>query len=133
MLNVNGKWMFNIDLDGEWCNEYCVTREEAISKGMDLFKSNNDYQSINKFYIGQLIMDIAQIPDGEDIIEMIASRTTDNSYGDHSEDYLDDVTSEDEKQLTEDLKKTIGNWLNRTNNNPTWFTISNSEEVELIR
>ena len=43
LLNINGKWMFNSELDGEWGNKYCESREDAISKGMDYFKSIKDF------------------------------------------------------------------------------------------
>lgn len=128
---MNGKWMYNHELNCEWIGDQFETKEEAVLKGISYYLNDSKYKELYSFFVGQVCTEFALLPNGDDIIKIISDRTMSNSNPYLSEGYLSQVKLEDEEKLTEALKDLIVNWLIESDNNPEWFRISNVQAVKI--
>jgi hypothetical protein len=143
----HGQWMLNKEYGERWeASEYFDTKEEAIEYGVSLLKKYNsldddgksdmdlsdglnmrpdDYENIYTFYIGQI--EAVGFPDEVDmLLETISERVYDE-VGEYAEDYLDDVTTEHKKELS-DL---IHDWAKRNGYLPSCYIMGATEEINI--
>nr|WP_315527534.1 DUF2188 domain-containing protein [Carnobacterium maltaromaticum] len=143
----HGQWMLNKEYGERWeASEYFDTKEEAIEYGVSLLKKYNslnddgksdmdlsdglnmrpdDYENIYTFYIGQI--EAVGFPDEVDmLLETISERVYDE-VGEYSEGYLDDVTTEHKKELS-DL---IHDWAKRNGYLPNCYIMGATEEINI--
>ena len=143
----HGQWMLNKEYGERWeASEYFDTKEEAIEYGVSLVKKYNsldddgksdmdlsdglnmrpdDYENIYTFYVGQI--EAVGFPDEVDmLLETISERVYDE-VGEYAEDYLDDVTTEHKKELS-DL---IHDWAKRNGYLPDCYIMGATEEINI--
>lgn len=113
-----------------WTNETFDTIDECIEDA----KNNYDLKIGDKIYVGEtesIDSCIDSIDYADRIIGMIQEQVWD-TVGEVSEDYLNDITKEQEKQLNDKLVEVINTWLKETNNEPKYYNIISIQEVEII-
>ena len=126
-----GKWMYNLTGNETWWGEAFETKEEAIKEGRkEAKKEELDIMCISSFEVGQ----IAEVPisgiDVDFVLENVAENTTDEC-GEVGDDYLSDVTKEDEEELEEKLNEVLFAWIEEHNYKPDFYKIENIETIEL--
>lgn len=115
-----------------WCPqiENIDSQKEAINKAFEIIQddlNNNRLQEVCNFRVGRQVR--ANIPFiwADSIIEDAQNNALDE-YSDLSDDYLEDVTKEQQDELEKKLNEVWENWHNKYNLNPTWFNIEDSQE-----
>ena len=143
----HGQWMLNKEYGERWeASEYFDTKEEAIEFGVSLLKKYNsldddgksdmdlsdglniypdDYENIYIFYVGQI--EAIGFPDVVDNLLETISETVYDEVGEYSDGYLDDVTTEHKKELS-DL---IHDWAKRNDYLPNCYIIGATEEINI--
>lgn len=126
----NENWIVDINGDNEelWFPEIenLQSREEAIQAGMEVAKN----EGLKAFKIG--VIEYATVPDldGCWILEQMQEQLN-NDYAEASDGYLDDVTSEHEKELADKINEVIYQWSKEHNYLPSCFTIYEGETIEV--
>lgn len=122
------QWMFNTVGSEIWYGDYFETKEEAIAAGKE------EYEGMyTRFIVGQI--EPAHIPinvDAEHILENIKEVASD-IVGEVADDYLKDVTTEDEHLLEKRLSVVIEEWMKEFDYTPKFFHIINTEIITLER
>jgi len=104
----------------------CNSREEAIEEGMKVAKE----EGLKSFRIGrQEYCGMAHI-DVDAIIED-AQEQLYNEVGEVSENYLEGITKEQEKELEEGLNEVFYNWHKKHNLFPTCYKVESTETIEV--
>jgi hypothetical protein len=114
----NDLWQF--DCDG------FKTKEEAIKKGIKIAK-NDGYKH---FRVGKSVPCSMATIYADNIIENAVEQLYEE-VGEVSETYLEDVTSEQEKELEEDLNEVFYQWHKKHKLFPNCYTIEDIEYVEV--
>ena len=81
------------------------------------------------FYIGQAEPIEPQCVQGQDIID-IAQEAACEEAGEAAEDWLHNVSHDQEKELTDALGAAFKTWLDRHDLRPTFFKIGNPKTIE---
>ncbi len=136
-MSNEGKWVIDVKSDGIWnCEEEFNTREEAIAYGKEHFEviyeeefgeTFNSENSKKVFYVGQVERFIPSVS-ADSVLEQIAENAYDE-VGELAEDYLSHVNIKDLGLLEERFNKVLMEWMVETKNNPTFWKITNTEEV----
>lgn len=120
----DSQWMYNFGDAEHWDeSEYFDTKEEAIEAG----RLEAIYRGEDEFQVGQIISFTPTI-DAEEVLERIGENAYDKS--EYAEDYLCNLPKSEIDELQEMLDKVLEEWLTKTNNQPTFFNISNSEYLK---
>lgn len=123
-------WVVELtEIDDEYWSpdaEGYATKEEAIKDGMMMTKENK----LKSFRIGRKVD--ATIPHAyaDNFIDKMAEQLYAN-VGEFAEDYLNDVSDEDEKELEEQLNKVFKEWSIKHNYLPNCFNIYDDEVIQL--
>jgi hypothetical protein len=136
-MSNQGKWIINLNEDGTWGSlEEFDSKEEAISYGKENFEGIYEEENGEKFdleiekkvfYVGQIERYVPSVC-ASSLVEQIAENACDE-VGEVAEDYLYDVSKEDIQLLEERLNDVLSNWIDETNNRPTFWKIVNIETV----
>jgi hypothetical protein len=136
-MSNQGKWILNLNEDGTWGSlEEFDSKEEAISYGKKNFDGIYEEENGEKldselekkvFYVGQIERYVPSVCVNS-LMEQIAENAFDE-VGEVAEDYLYDVSKEDIQLLEERLNDVLSNWIDETNNKPTFWKIVNIENV----
>lgn len=122
MKEVNGKWTFSRD-EENFCNDEFDTRNEAIEAGRDYYDSD-------PFYVGQIESPgLGVTVDVSAIFERINENMCDKC-GEWANDYLMDTKQEHNNELEQELCEVIARWIERYGYQPTFYTVTNIEEIE---
>ena len=138
-MSNEGKWVLDLKPDGIWdCDVEFETREEAIAYGKknfeelyeeehgEIFNSEN-YKKV--FYVGQIERFVPSVS-ADSVVEQIAENAYDE-VGELAEDYLSHVSIKELVVLEEKFNKVLKEWMDETKNNPTFFKITNTEEINV--
>jgi hypothetical protein len=117
--NVNSE-IWSSDIEGN-------SREDVIAEGMEYAKEEG-YKS---FRIGKKIPVGVPALDIDNILEQVSNQIYDE-VGEVAEDYLDDVTKEQYKELEESLNEVFFKWIKKHNLEPTCYTVANEEIIEVV-
>lgn len=136
-MSNQGKWVIDLKSDGIWCCDVeFETREEAIAYGRknfeelyeeehsEIFNHENDKKV---FYVGQIERFVPSVS-ADSVLEQISENAYDE-VGEVAEDYLSHVKIKDLGLLEERFNKVLMEWMVETKNNPTFWKITNTEEV----
>ncbi|WP_407270017.1 hypothetical protein [Radiobacillus sp. PE A8.2] len=138
MVN-EGKWLINIVEDGIWdSSEEFDTKEEAIAYGKLEFEgiyeeeNGEEFNSElykKEFFVGKIERFVPSV-----CVDSVVERIAENAYdevGDVAESYLERISKEEYNSLEERLNQALNEWLDKTKNHPTFYTIVNTEKVEI--
>ena len=149
MSRNESKWICAISVNTEvWsASDYFDTRDEAIQAGIkaltelaENIEENSDMSDVfgcyweeeyipTTFAIGQLISPSLYI-DGGSIIENLQDQTY-SECGEFAEGFLDDVSKEEEEELSERLNYVLNEWINRYNYHPEFYNIYGIEKINV--
>ena len=104
----------------------CESREEAISLGVPLAQEDG----LKSFRIGRKISVGVPTLNIDAILEDAYDQVCDE-VGESAEDFLNDVTKEQQEELEEELNKVFFNWVVKNKLEPTCYTIVNDEVIEI--
>ena len=110
-----------------WMGEEFKSKEEAIKAAEKEFKNDKSLRGLN-LYVGQQESVSVSGIDVDLLLENIAENTT-CEIGEVGEDYLMDVSKEEQEELEEKLNKVLFEWIEKYNYNPNFFKIVNIEQV----
>ncbi|KIN79756.1 hypothetical protein SD74_19155 [Clostridium botulinum] len=102
------------------------SREDVIADGMEYAKE----EGLASFRIGQCISVSIPTLDTDSILEDAYDQIYDE-VGESAEGFLDDVTSEQEKELEDKLNEVFYNWIKKHKLEPTCYTVINNEIIEV--
>lgn len=134
----NGKWVINITHGEIWTNvedwgEF-DSKEKATEYGKknytEMIKSYGDSIQLENdkyFSVGQVEHVYPHI-DAERIIDDAGENIYDQC-GEVADDYLMNVNEKDIEELEEKLNDVFSDWLKKTNNQPTFYQIANTEDI----
>lgn len=117
------KWMYQLGNSDIWNGEEFETKEEALKEGMKERGLNERLRTGQ-----QESVEISGI-DVDLLLENVAENTV-CEVGEVGEDFLMDVSKEEQKELEEELNKVFFEWVNKYGYNPSFFKIVNIEEIE---
>lgn len=123
------EWIVELtESDSEiWSSDIdCSSREEAIEEGIKAAKE----EGLNSFRIGRQEYCTMSAISASTIIENAQEQLYDD-VGEVSETYLENVTTEQEKELEEALNDVFYNWHKKHNLFPSCYKISNDEAIEV--
>ena len=121
MHKQDGKWLFN-ETDGElWCGDFYDTKEEAIAAARR--------DGLSEFYVGQFKLTELPHIDAERLMDDLADQVFDEA-GEFAENYLDDVTEEQIKELEQKLNAVFAEWSSAHCLDPDFGTIVRIETVK---
>jgi hypothetical protein len=126
-MSRNNKWTYELYNEENWStNEDFNTKEEAIEAGKE---AALDEEEIALFYVGKIVdyepnVNAYRVVD--DLIEDAAEQC-----GEVSDSFLDNVTKEQYKLLSEILDDVLYQWLRATNNQPNFYRIVNVETIKV--
>lgn len=136
-LKNNEKWLINLREDDIWNDNYEFnSKEEAITYGKEnfhaiveeetgeIFNHNLHYEN---FYVGK-VERFAPSVDTDRVLEDISENAYDE-LGEVAEEYLYIVNKEEFKLLENKLNKVLNEWLDETNNHPTFYNVVDIEKV----
>ena len=159
MSENESKWICAISVDTEvWsASDYFDTRDEAIQAGRkaltelaESIEENSDMSDVfgcfwlflavfgcyweeeyipTTFAIGQLISPSLYI-DGGSIIENLQDQTY-SECGEFAEGFLDDVSKEEEEEVSERLNYVLNEWINKYNYRPEFYNIYRIEKINV--
>lgn len=149
MSKNESKWICAISVDTEiWsASDYFDTRDEAIKAGRkalielsENMEENYDMSDVlgccweeeylpQTFAIGQLSSPSLYI-DGGSIIENLQDQAH-SECGDFADGFLDDVSKEEEEELSEKLNYVLNEWINRYNYHPEFYNIYGIEKINV--
>lgn len=133
MEDLNGKWTYNFEEAGIWNNDIFDTYEEAVDAGTK--HANEEGKDV--LYIGQIEMVrlSENAIDVDTILEDLACNLDDEycSEFEHGDSWYNNITKEEKKLLEEMLNKTFKQWLKKTNNYPTSYTIKDVQKTTYIK
>jgi hypothetical protein len=115
----NGKWCYSTDEEIFNSDDYFHTKEEAIVAGEEYAKGC-EYE---QYYVGQITSIVPKI-DTTGLLERIGEDIYEDC-GEVAENYLCDVTKEQEKELDEWLNSVFITWLYKHNLHPNFYNIKN--------
>lgn len=129
-MSKDGKWTYNNTEDGWWNHDTFDTKTEAIENGK-IAAVEYDWSTL---FVGQV--SYVQLDTTFDADDVIYEKATwlDENYGgdyDHGEKWQESISQDDVYLLAEMLEEAFKNWLKKTNNYPSSFTIVNDEQIEL--
>ena len=142
MKQAKEEWY--LSSDGEYYNsDVYGSRDEAINAGWDLFhkvdtgedefndlypNGKDDWSFIDPtFYVGKR-MDWWPSVDEDDMLDCVIEQADDYA-GEFAEGWLD-VPKEQRELLRGMLQKTFDEWIKETRNEPTFFMIEQSAEID---
>lgn len=102
------------------------SREEAIKAGIRICKK----EGLKSFRIGESIPTGVPTLDIDNILEDAYYQVY-NEVGECAEGFLDDVTSEQQKELEDKLNEVFYNWVKKYNLEPTCYTIINDKTITI--
>ncbi|AWZ50055.1 hypothetical protein C3495_14275 (plasmid) [Clostridiaceae bacterium 14S0207] len=111
--------IWNSDIEGD-------TREEVIKEGMKMAKEDG----LAMFRIGRQIPVGVPTLDIDSILEDAYYQVY-NEVGEVAEEFLEDVTSQQQKELEEKLNEVFFNWIKQHKLEPTCYSIINDEWIEI--
>lgn len=119
---ITNKWAYSSC--GEYYNGFFDTKEQAIEE----YKS--EFPDYEQGHVGQCVKYEFTENDcdtfADNILEMM-DETLGDICGEYSEDWLQSISREQEKELDEILSIEIIKWINKHNLHPTNYMIENSE------
>ncbi|WCF11571.1 hypothetical protein NDS46_29945 (plasmid) [Paenibacillus thiaminolyticus] len=121
---MNGEWTFTLD-EEHWNNDSFPSKEEAILAGKEYYSTD----FVSRFYVGQIIE-----PEVKFNVENIIDDVDENYHdqcGEYASNWYKGITPADKELLQEMIGDTFSEWLIKTKNKPSFYTIANSEEVLL--
>ena len=121
----DGQFCFSLYENGNYHGFY-DSKEKAIEDGN--FEAK-EYSEV-KFYVGQVRTVGLPCVDVDDILDGIGESMMDK-YGEVAEDYLCCLLQEDKDNLQERLDEVFHAWLIENNQEPSFFTVENVEEIEI--
>ena len=140
-MNLNGKWLISFD-EENWCqNNFGEfdTKEELMEfiKDTDAMQIYNIYldetgdeleidDSIT-FYIGKVIEYMPNIDAGQ-IIDNLSEQAA-NEAGEWGDNFLTNVSKEQENELYDGLNAVLEKWLSKHKLQPDFFNVVNVEEI----
>lgn len=120
------EWTYATNIHNDiWRGDLFNSREEAIQEGMKEAKE----EGFKNFKIGIAVKPLELNLDVEFLLERISESYFDE-YGEIAEDYLTDVSSEDQVELEKRLNKVFYEWINEKGYTPSFYGI---EDVEVIK
>ncbi len=141
-MNLSGKWVISFD-DDNWSAasefESFDSKEELIAfidtSGEKQFydfyldekgEEPSEAKEIG-YYIGQVEAYVPHICAGT-VIDNIGEQAYDETCG-YTDDYLNNVTDEQERDLEDELNTVLAKWLEKHNLQPTFFNVVNIEKI----
>lgn len=127
MSKYDGKWILSINNDDEnWdAHGFYETKSIAIETGYIVAEEN----AIDYFKVGMCVGPSIDI-DADEVIEQIQDDCY-NNYGEISEGFLDNATTEQIHELEIELNKVYKEWIKKHNLDPDFFKIVDEEIIEL--
>lgn len=122
-------WIVDLrdEIDEYWRADIeCEIKEEAIKLGTEMAKE----EGIKSFWIGEQHSCGMSTIDTTVIIED-AQEQLYNNVGEAGDDYLENVTEEQQKELEEKLNDVFYEWHKKYNLFPTCYMVENSEKIEV--
>ena len=120
----SGKWQFELLNSDIWRGDEFDTKEQAIEEG----RKEAIKEGLIKFRVGQIASPPKFGIEADIVIERI-SEVMYEDVGEVAEDYLDDVTKEHLLELEEKLNEVFFKWQKEHGYNPTFYKITNIEEI----
>lgn len=116
--------MFEKKYSGSTSDDIFRDEFDTIQEAQDYF--NDDLEKGDTYYIGENeILTTKQFVDVESLIERMAEMATEE-VGDCAEDYLGDVSQEEQNDLTE----IITNWFDEKGYTPSFVKVDNIRTYE---
>lgn len=121
------EWTYEVNVNNDiWRGDLVNSREEAIEKGMREAKE----EGFKNFKIGTAVKPLELDLDVEFLLERIAESYADE-YGEIAEDYLSDVSREDQIELEQKLNKVFYEWIKEKGYTPSFYGIENEEIIKV--
>jgi hypothetical protein len=117
-----GTWHINAPGCETWSNGGYKTREDAIAAGVVEYRGE-------PFEIGLGAEVNFSPPDGWRVAEWLGMSAA-GEVGDVADDYLGDVLVSEIDELTESLRRVVGEWLTRHSLWPAFGSIVNVERID---
>lgn len=133
-----GKWMYNTGSEEHWrCDEgEFENKEQAIEAGRKYFTEPDGYLDCEGEEFNGSSFDVGLISNVD--IKLKAWSAIDEALeqageqvGELAEHWLEKLSKEDEKLLSEMLSKAFWEWVKLTKNEPQFFTMTKVETVNL--
>lgn len=122
---------YGFSIDNErWYSENDTTREAAVETARGFFRNTYGEEITVYTCVCDPAPDAGYFaPDGDDVIEMMRCRLSDDEQGgDHNEDWLAHVSREDEDDLTERMRALVNAWAAERGYAPDWWTATEVQE-----
>lgn len=139
-MSVLGKWMYNTGDEEHWnCDEgEFDTKEDAIAAGIKYFTDADEfgyeYHNDEKFDGVSFEVGLVSEPDMHinawSVIDMVTEQVYDQC-GEYADGWLQELEYEEQKLLGDMLTKTFKKWIDKTSNNPRFYTMKNVELINL--
>jgi len=114
---MTGKYVYGFS-DDYFASDYFDTPKEALEEA----------RKINAIYIGVVGEKWKPEIEGEGIIDMLRE----NAYSDcNAKNYLDNVTDEEIKELTEELTAAFERWAEKNGHTVDFYTVDDIREYKL--
>jgi hypothetical protein len=119
-MEINGKWGYSTN--EEWYTGFFDSREEAIAEARSAGEDG-------RLWVGQFRAPIApeDCVDAEMLIEAVLCQ--DDYCGDWAEDALD-CSPAQRDELTADIRRVFGAWVDRHGLRPKFCVVGDAEEVK---
>lgn len=119
-------------MENKWCYSYNAenyygdlnTKEEAIEEAKSEY--GDDY---NVIYVGQAVRPNTSVS-ADHLIDEIYESVRDEC-GEYAEGYLERVDPKDQSILEERINEVVGKWLKEFKYEPTFYTVTNVEEIQI--
>lgn len=121
------EWTYETNIHNDiWRGNLVSSKEEAIQQGMKEAKE----EGFSNFKIGIAVKPLQLDLDVDFLLERISESYFDE-YGEVAEDYLSDVSSEDQVELEKRLNKVFYEWVEEKGYTPSFYTVENEEIIQV--
>jgi len=123
-----GQWMYNLNACSEnWQSESFDTKEGAVIAGLEEY--NEDDRDQNYYEVGQIHLHIPSVN-----VDWLIDNVREEAYeqsGESADDWLDQVSREQQSILEERMNKVLIDWLKEVNEIPKFGTMTNVQTIQI--